>query len=211
MATAQKNMSFTQKVYIRLIKGVFDRFFSLIGLVLLAPVFFFIAVAVKINSRGPVFFCHERIGLNGQPFGLYKFRSMVQDASQRGPSVTKGGDPRITPVGRFLRKYKLDELPQLLNVVFGHISLVGPRPEVKEYVDLFWEDYQHILTIKPGITDYAALEFRNEEELLLKYEDLKQGYISYVLPRKIELYKQYLERVGFIEDVRIICKTIRMI
>ena len=205
---AQKDMSFMQKVYIKVIKGVFDRFCSLIGLVLLSPIFLFIAVAIKVNSPGPVFFCHERIGLNGQPFGLYKFRSMIQDAPQRGPSVTKGGDLRITTVGRFLRKYKLDELPQLLNVVLGHISLVGPRPEVKEYVDLFWKDYQHILTIKPGITDYAALEFRDEEELLSKYEDLKRGYVSDVLPRKIELYKQYVERVGFVEDIRILFRTI---
>lgn len=201
-------MSFTQKIYIHLIKGVFDRFCALAGLLVLSPLVLLIAVAIKLDSRGPVFFCHERMGLHGHTFGLYKFRSMVQDASQHGPSVTKGGDPRITKVGRFLRKYKLDELPQLLNVVCGHISLVGPRPEVKKYVDLFWEDYQHILTIKPGITDYAALEFRDEEEVLAKYTDMEQGYITEVLPRKIALYKRYVERVGFVEDIRIIFLTL---
>lgn len=201
-------MSFTQKIYIHCIKGVFDRFCALTGLLVLSPLFLFIAVAIKVDSHGPVFFCHERIGQHGHVFGLYKFRSMVQDASQQGPSVTKGGDPRITKVGRFLRKYKLDELPQLLNVICGHISLVGPRPEVKKYVDLFWKDYQQILTIKPGITDYAALEFRDEEEALSKYTDMEQGYITEVLPRKITLYKRYLERIGFIEDIRIIFRTL---
>lgn len=201
-------MSFTQKIYIHLIKGVFDRFCALAGLLVLSPLFLFIVVAIKIDSHGPVFFCHERMGLHGHAFGLYKFRSMVHDASQRGATVTKCGDPRITKVGRFLRKYKLDELPQLFNVVCGHISLVGPRPEVKKYVDLFWEDYQQILTIKPGITDYAALEFRDEEEVLAGYADMEQGYITEILPRKIVLYKKYLERVGFIEDIRIIFRTL---
>ncbi len=201
-------MSFTQKIYLHYIKGVFDKFCALAGLLVLSPLFLLITVAIKVDSPGPVFFCHERMGRHGHAFGLYKFRSMVQDASQRGATVTKYGDPRITKVGRFLRKYKLDELPQLFNVVCGHISLVGPRPEVKKYVDLFWEDYRQILTIKPGITDYAALEFRDEEEVLAKYKDLEQGYITEVLPRKIELYKQYLERIGFVEDIRIIFRTL---
>lgn len=201
-------MSFVRNVYVNFLKGVLDRFCALIGLIVLAPFLLAIALAIKIDSRGPVFFCQNRIGQHGQVFGLYKFRSMVVDAARIGPAVTKGGDPRITRVGRFLRKYKLDELPQLLNVVIGHISLVGPRPEVQKYVDLFWEDYQKILTIKPGITDYAALEFRDEEEVLAGYADLEQGYVTEVLPRKIELYKRYLDRIGFVEDIRIIFRTL---
>jgi lipopolysaccharide/colanic/teichoic acid biosynthesis glycosyltransferase len=132
---------------------------------------------------------------------------MVENAAGIGPAVTGGGDRRITRVGKLLRKYKLDELPQLFNVIKGEISLVGPRPEVESYVRMFQDDYEQILQIKPGITDYAALEYRDEEEILAGYDDMEEGYIREVLPAKISLYKEYMGKMCFLEDVKIIFKT----
>lgn len=201
-------MLLRQKLYACIFKNIFDRFCASIGLLFFAPLYLVIATAIKIDSNGPILFCHNRIGVNGKPFGLYKFRSMVQNADKCGPSITKNSDPRITTVGHILRKYKIDELPQLLNVFFGHISLVGPRPEVRKYVDLFWEDYQYVLMVKPGITDYAALEFIKEQEILDRYDDIERGYIVEILPHKIELYKKYIKNMCFTEDIRIILKTV---
>ena len=194
--------------YLKYGKDIFDRICALLGILILSPIFLLIAVAIKVDSPGPVIYRQKRAGRNNRAFELLKFRSMVSDAAKLGPQVTKGGDPRITRVGKILRDYKLDELPQLLNVLAGEISLVGPRPEVKKYVDLFWQDYQLILSIKPGITDYAAVTFRNEEEVLARFADLEQGYVEEVLPRKIALYYQYLANISFAEDLRIIFKTL---
>ena len=148
------------------------------------------------------------MGVNFKPFLLYKFRSMVADAPQKGLAITTGGDPRITKVGRFLRKTKIDELPQLINVLKGDMSIVGPRPEVAKYVEMFREDYQEILKVKPGITDYATIEFRDEEGVLKKYRDTEDGYIHEVLPLKIQLYKRYLKDKSFLTDMKLIFLTL---
>ena len=198
-------------LYMKYGKACFDRIFSFLGIVLLLPIFAVIAIAIKVDSPGKVIYKQKRVGQNNYDFELFKFRSMVADAAKLGPQVTKGGDPRITRIGKILRDYKLDELPQLFNVLKGEINLVGPRPEVRKYVDMFWQDYQHILAIKPGITDYAAVTFRNEEEVLAKFDDLEQGYVHEVLPRKIEMYYQYLNKISFTEDLRIILQTLRSI
>jgi lipopolysaccharide/colanic/teichoic acid biosynthesis glycosyltransferase len=189
-------------------KRIFDFIASLIGLILLSPFLVIIGVLVKISDKGPVFYRSKRVGQNFKPFYLLKFRTMVVNAEELGPSVTKGGDQRITKIGKFLRKYKLDELPQLWNVVKGELSLVGPRPEVEKYISFYKDDYKEILKIRPGITDYAAIKFRNEEEILSQFEDVERAYIEQVLPEKIKLYKIYLKKVGFLTDLEIIFKTL---
>jgi lipopolysaccharide/colanic/teichoic acid biosynthesis glycosyltransferase len=168
-----------------------------------------IAVLIKRGSPGPVFFTQERMGRNGSVFRLYKFRTMTEDAHRSGPQVTSKGDPRVTGIGRALRKYKLDELPQLLNVIKGDMSLVGPRPEVKKYADAFSGEYSSILRVNPGITDYAALEFRNEEEILAGYPDVEDAYTRVILPEKITLYKKYINEMGFMADLKILFRTVR--
>jgi len=195
-------------MYVRYIKNLFDRMCSFVGLLLLSPFFVIIAIAIKLDSPGPVFFRQERVGRGFRTFKLLKFRTMVDNAAHMGPAITRGEDPRITRVGRFLRHYKLDELPQLVNVVRGEMSLVGPRPEVPKYVQLFRNDYAQILTLKPGITDYAALAYRNEEAVLSAFPDPEAGYVNEVLPQKIALYKEYLANIGFIEDLKIIFQTL---
>jgi lipopolysaccharide/colanic/teichoic acid biosynthesis glycosyltransferase len=189
-------------------KRIFDFIASLIGLILLSPFLVIIGVLVKISDKGPVFYRSKRVGQNFKPFYLLKFRTMVVNAEELGPSITKGGDQRITKIGKFLRKYKLDELPQLWNVVKGELSLVGPRPEVEKYISFYKDDYKEILKIRPGITDYAAIKFRNEEEILSQFEDVERAYIEQVLPEKIKLYKIYLKKVGFLTDLEIIFKTL---
>jgi lipopolysaccharide/colanic/teichoic acid biosynthesis glycosyltransferase len=189
-------------------KRIFDFIASLIGLILLSPFLVIIGVLVKISDKGPVFYRSKRVGQNFKPFYLLKFRTMVVNAEELGPSITKGGDQRITKIGKFLRKTKLDELPQLWNVIKGELSLVGPRPEVEKYISFYKDDYKEILKIRPGITDYAAIKFRNEEEILAKFEDLEKAYIENVLPEKIKLYKTYLNEIGFLTDLKIIFKTL---
>lgn len=189
-------------------KRLFDIAFSMIGLILLLPLFMVVAILIKLDSKGPVFFKQKRMGRNFNPFLLYKFRSMVADAPKNGLAITAGSDPRITKMGRFLRKTKIDELPQLINVLKGNMSIVGPRPEVEKYVDMFRDDYQSVLRVKPGITDYATIEFRDEEGVLKNYSDPEIGYTKEVLPRKIELYKRYIKDKGFFTDMKLICLTL---
>ncbi len=190
-------------------KRALDLAVSVPALIALSPALLVIAALVKAGGPGPVFYAQERVGRRGRPFRLYKFRTMVTDADKSGPAVTSSGDARITPLGRTLRKWKLDELPQLWNVVRGDMSLVGPRPEVRKYTDIFRDDYSEILEISPGITDYAALEYRDEEEVLARYPDAEEAYTSVVLPEKIALYRQYLRDMGFRSDLKIIFRTIR--
>jgi len=192
-------------------KRLFDLFFSLGGLLVLSPLFLVLAVAVKISSRGPVLFRQQRIGQDGKPFYINKFRSMVANAEKLGLSVTSDGDPRITALGRFLRKTKLDELPQLWNVLVGDMSFVGPRPEVPRYVDRYTAEQKRVLSLKPGITDLATLEFRNEEELLGGAEDTERFYLEYCVPRKIELNLAYADKANVWEDARIILRTLRVL
>jgi lipopolysaccharide/colanic/teichoic acid biosynthesis glycosyltransferase len=189
-------------------KRVFDIGVAGVGLILLAPLFLLLALLIKIDSPGPVFFRQERIGRGLRPFFIYKFRTMVADAPRRGGPITVGADPRITRVGRILRATKLDELPQLLNVLKGEMSLVGPRPEVRRYVELFRQDYEEILSVRPGITDLASLRYRYEAELLAAATDPEEEYVSRVLPEKIRLAKEYTRRSSLLFDVTLIWKTL---
>ncbi|MBX0313159.1 MAG: sugar transferase [Sulfurihydrogenibium sp.] len=189
-------------------KRIFDVTASIIGLIVLLPLFIIIAILIKLNDKGPIFYKQKRIGQNFKPFELLKFRTMVVNADKIGPAVTKDGDPRITKIGKFLRKTKLDELPQLWNVIRGDMSIVGPRPEVEKYIQYYKDDYKEILKVKPGITDYATIKFRNEEEILSKYDDTESAYIKYVLPEKIKLYKTYIKEISFFTDLKIIFWTL---
>jgi len=195
-----------------MVKRVFDFLCSALGVVLLSPCFFIIAIWIKVDSAGPIFFVQKRVGRNGKPFGVYKFRTMIVDAESKGLKITVGKDPRITSSGHFLRRTKLDELAQLFNVLGGTMSLVGPRPEVQEYIDAYPEDIKKIvLSVKPGITDYASIEFKDENKLLEKSIDPSKTYIEEILPVKQRYYLKYIEDKGFFLDIKIILKTIFVI
>jgi lipopolysaccharide/colanic/teichoic acid biosynthesis glycosyltransferase len=190
-------------------KRLFDIIGAVFGVMLFFPVFLVAALLVKLDSRGPVFFRQERIGRDFKPFLIYKFRTMVQNADRIGGSITLGEDPRITRVGRFLRKAKIDELPQLMNVLKGDMSLVGPRPEVPEYVKLFRSDYAEILKIRPGITDLASIKYRDEAAVLRKSDNPEKEYLTRILPDKVALAKEYVQRSSLLFDVTLILKTLR--
>ncbi len=189
-----------------LAKRALDLSASAAGLLVLSPLLLLCSLVVKATSPGPVLFRHRRVGRLGRPFDLLKFRTMLDRAS--GLQVTSAGDPRITRVGRVLRRYKLDELPQLVNVLRGDMSLVGPRPEVPRYVAQFKREYDRILQVRPGITDFAAIEYRDEEQILARSADPERTYIEEVLPAKIRLYDRYLAEASLATDVRLICRTI---
>lgn len=194
-----------------IIKRLFDIVASSIGLILLSPILILIAICIKLDSKGPVFFKQVRVGKNKELFKIYKFRTMVTDAEKLGKQITVGNDTRITKVGTFIRKCKLDELPQLINVLNGDMSLVGPRPEVPKYVELY-DDYQEqILLVQPGITDYASIEFRNESEILGESENPESKYINDIMPYKIELNIKYIKNISLYEDLKLITRTIKAI
>ena len=173
-----------------LAKRLFDLFFTIPGLLLLAPVMACLSIWIKLDSEGPVFFRQERVGRRGKSFKIYKFRTMCLNAEAKGRQITVGNDPRITQSGFFLRKYKLDELPQLLNVFIGEMSLVGPRPEVPRYVAMYPEDIRQIvLSVPPGITDFASIEYKDENEILGRAIDPQKAYIEEVLPIKVKKLK----------------------
>ncbi len=174
----------------------------------MSPLFALVALLIKLDSRGPVFFRQERIGKNFKPFFIYKFRTMVKDADKKGLQITAGGDNRITRVGRLLRKTKIDELPQLINVLKGEMSLVGPRPEVRKYVEFYKNDYIEILMVRPGITDYASILYRDEESVLKNKEDPEDYYKNILLPKKINLAKEYIKNYSFSCDLKLIFLTI---
>jgi len=193
-------------------KRLFDFTASFFGLILLAPIFVLSALWIMIDSKGPIFFRQERVGFQGINFRIHKFRTMVLNAEKKGKQITVGEDSRITTVGSFLRKYKLDELPQLIDVLVGDMSLVGPRPEVPKYIDCYSDDEKYdVLSVKPGITDNASIEFRNENELLASSNDPEATYINEVLPKKIALYRKYVRECSFFGDVAIIFKTIFLV
>ena len=198
-------------VYKSIGKRLFDIVATIIGGALLLPIIIPIAIWIKLSSKGPLFYIQKRVGKNFKEFDLYKFRSMVVDADKKGPSVTSGDDPRITKVGAIIRRTKIDELPQLLNVLKGNMSLVGPRPEVMKFVSQKQKEYEKILSVKPGITDNAAIEFRDEETIMEQYEDKEKAYIDIVLPQKIKLYYKYIESISFINDIILILKTLKVI
>ena len=189
-------------------KRILDLIFSTVGIILLIPVFIGIAIGIKYDSKGPIFFSQVRIGQYKKPFNLLKFRSMHINTKKTELQVTSLNDSRITSFGKFIRKYKLDELPQLLNVVKGQMSLVGPRPEVQKYINYYPKDYEIILSIKPGITDTAAILFRNEEKILSQYTNIEKAYIEEILPQKIKLYIEYIHNVTLLSDTCILFRTL---
>lgn len=190
-----------------MIKRVFDVIVAAVGLLLLTPILLLVSLLIKLDSPGPVFFTQERMGRKFRSFRIYKFRTMVPDAPRLGGKITAGADPRITRIGRYLRWTKVDELPQLLNVLKGDMSMVGPRPEVRQYVELFRADYEEILEISPGITDLASVHYRHEAELLGQAENPEDRYVKEILPEKIKLAKEYLHRSSFFFDIVVLLKT----
>jgi len=189
-------------------KRIFDFVAAFIGFIFLLPVFLILSFIIKISSKGSIFFIQKRVGRNFKTFNLYKFRTMVTDAPRLGLSITSSDDPRITKVGKVMRKYKLDELPQLLNVIKGDMSLVGPRPEVEKYVNYYKNEYEKILTIRPGITDLASIKYRDENSLLTNIEDKEKYYINIILMDKLLLNKKYITNYSFILDIKIILSTV---
>jgi lipopolysaccharide/colanic/teichoic acid biosynthesis glycosyltransferase len=192
------------------LKRGFDLVAAIAGLVILSPLLLVIGLAVKLQDGGPIFYRAPRIGKDGRPFRLYKFRTMVVDADRRGPGITSNGDTRVTPVGRWLRRTKLDELPQLINVVRGEMSLVGPRPEDPRYVALYTPEQRRILSTRPGMTSAASLAYRHEEELL-SGPDWERVYREEVMPAKLAIDLEYLSRRSVWSDLVLILRTIRAI
>ena len=193
-----------------MLKRIFDTILSLFGLVILLPFMLIIAIFIKLDSKGPVFFKQVRVTKNGREFKIFKYRTM-RVGSDKYSQITVGKDNRITKVGAFLRKYKLDEIPQLINVLIGDMSLVGPRPEVPKYVALYTDEQKEILKVRAGITDYASIEFSNENDLLALEEDPEKAYIEKIMPKKIELNKKYLSEISILTDIKIILLTIKKI
>ncbi len=189
-------------------KRLFDIVASALGLIILSPIFLILAVWIKLDSKGPVFYRQVRVGRHNKDFRIFKFRTMRLGADS-GSLVTIGGkDPRITRSGYFIRKFKLDELPQLINVLKGDMSLVGPRPEVRHYVDYWTPEQMHVLDVRPGITDTASIKFRNENELMEKAEDPEKYYIEVIMQQKLKLYLEYVDHHSFWGDIALIFKTI---
>ncbi len=192
-------------------KRLFDILASGCGLLVLSPVFIIVAIWIKLDSEGPVFYRQTRVGRYNKDFRIFKFRSM-RVGSDKGSLVTIGGrDPRVTRSGYFIRKFKIDELPQLINVFVGDMSLVGPRPEVRHYVDYWTEKQMRVLDVRPGITDPASIRFRNENELLEKAEDPERFYIDVIMQEKIKLYLEYVDKASFWYDIQLIFQTFKVI
>ena len=184
-----------------------DITFSAVGLLLLSPLFLIIYILIRCESKGGGFYCQQRVGKDGRMFGLYKFRSMRTGSDKKGLITVGGHDSRITRMGYFIRKYKIDELPQLWNVLKGDMSLVGPRPEVKKYVDLYTEEQRRVLSVRPGITDYASIEYVDENEILGNAEDPDRVYVEEIMPAKIKLNMRYIENRNLNEYFKIIGLT----
>ncbi|MBK7855234.1 MAG: sugar transferase [Bacteroidetes bacterium] len=190
-----------------MLKRVFDFVFSFCFLILLLPLFLLISILIIINSQGPVFYLQSRVGKSNVDFKIFKFRSMYV-ASDKSSFITIGNrDPRITSVGYYIRKYKLDDLPQLINVLLGNMSFVGPRPEVRKYVELYSAEQLKVLTVKPGITDYASIQYSNENEILASSSNPNKEYIEVVMPAKLQLNLKYIKEQSFFTDVKILYLT----
>lgn len=190
-------------------KRAFDILCSFLGLTVLSPVLLVVSVLVAVTSPGGVFFRQERIGKDGRPFHIFKFRSMRKDNA--GLKITTGNDSRITPVGRFLRKSKIDELPQLINVLVGDMSFVGPRPEVADYVNLYTPYQRQVLLVRPGITGLASIRFRNENDLLTASDDPNRTYVEQIMPRKIDLDLEYIPHASVFYDIKLIFQTFAVV
>lgn len=192
-------------------KRLFDIFFSLIGIVLLLPFFIIISILILLDSKGGIIYKQERVGKGDVAFKVLKFRTMRPNSFSKGALTVGSRDPRITNVGYYLRKYKLDELPQLFNVLFGEMSFVGPRPEVKKYTDLYTPEQKKVLSVRPGITDYASIKFRNENDLLASSDDPERLYIEKIMPEKLRLNLKYINDNSIFKDVKIIFDTFYVI
>ena len=191
-----------------MLKRLFDIVFSLFGLIVLSLLFLIIIIKMKLDSKGPIFYRGKRMGLHGEPFGIYKFRTMRIDADKMSASPSAGDDdPRITKFGKTLRTYKLNELPQLINVLVGDMSFVGPRPEVEQYVNIYTEEEKAILTVRPGITDYASIKFHNEGEILKGSPDPDKTYEEVIRPEKLRLQLEYVRTRSLWVDFKIMLKT----
>ena len=191
------------------IKRNLDILITFVSAVLFFPVIIVVSMVILVSSGYPVFFLQERVGKDWKSFKIIKFRTMVKNADKKGIGVSSHNDSRITSIGKFLRKFKIDEIPQIFNVLMGNMSLVGPRPELLKYAEYYMDDYSEILKVKPGITDYASLKFRNESELLKNTNDNEKFYINKILPEKIQLYKKYLKEANLKTDLRIIFSTFK--
>lgn len=189
-------------------KRFLDIIFSGLGLICLSPLFVFLALWVKLDSPGPVFYRQVRVGRNNRDFKLYKFRSMRVGSDKKGLITVGGHDPRVTRSGYYIRKYKLDEFPQLINVFLGDMSLVGPRPEVREYVDIYTAEQMHVLDVRPGITDMASIYYRNENELLEKADNPEKYYREVIMQDKLRINLEYVRNHSVIGDFRMILKTL---
>lgn len=197
-----------KKKFSLLLKRCFDFLVSGIAIVALIPLFIIVGILIKTGSKGSVLFKQIRVGKNGEEFKILKFRTMVVDAEKLGMQITVGQDKRITKVGKILRKTKLDELPQLGNVFLGDMSFVGPRPEVPKYVNMYTEEQKKVLLVRPGITDLASIEFRNENDILANSENPEKTYIKEIMPKKLELNFEYIKNVSVISDIKIIINTL---
>ncbi|MBW8350286.1 sugar transferase [Bacillus sp. IITD106] len=193
------------------IKRSMDFLLSLVGIIIISPILIIICILIKFDSKGPILFKQIRVGKHEKPFEIFKFRTMVVDAEKKGKQITVGKDQRITRIGHFLRKFKLDELPQLFNVLKGDMSLVGPRPEVPKYTAFYNQEQKRIFEIRPGITDYASIKYRNENEVLAKAKDPEKTYIEEVMVDKLKLNLKYLQKQSVITDIKLILLTIREI
>lgn len=196
-----------RKKFQLVVKRLFDIIASGLGLVVLAIPMLIISIVIKLDSEGEVLFKQERVGLNGVPFKIFKFRTMVADAPSKGREITVGADSRITKVGNILRKAKLDELPQLINVFKGDMSLVGPRPEVPGYVAMYTPEQRSVLKVRPGITDLASIEYRDESKVLAEASDPEKTYIDEIMPHKLKLNMEYIENLGLFYDIGLIFRT----
>ncbi len=192
-----------------MLKRLFDILFSSLGLIVMFPILIFSAIATKLDSQGPALYRGKRIGRYGKPFRIYKFRTMVINAEELGGPSTANDDPRLTRVGKLIRKYKIDELPQLINVLIGDMSVIGPRPQVLEDVALYTEEEKNILSVRPGMTDWASIKYHNEGEILRGSQDPDQAYIEKIRPGKIKLELEYVRNHSFWIDLKILLKTIK--
>lgn len=192
-------------------KRLFDIVSSGLGLIVLSPLFAVLAIWIKADSKGPVFYRQIRVGRNNKDFRLYKFRSMRPDSDKRGLITVGGHDPRVTRSGYYIRKYKLDEFPQLINVFIGDMSLVGPRPEVRKYVDMYTPEQMRVLSVRPGITSLASIRYRNENDILAAAEDPDRCYIEQVMPDKLAIDLEYVDRATLWNDIKLIFSTFKEI
>jgi len=190
------------------VKRFLDIFISTIGIIFLLPIFITIGILIKLDSKGPIFFKQIRIGKDEKPFFIYKFRTMKMDATQQGPSITKRDDPRITKIGKILRRYKIDELPQLFNVLFGSMSFVGPRPDVPGFADKLEGEDRHILSLRPGITGPASLKYKEEEQLLAEQKDPERYNREVIWPDKVKINLDYLKSWSLKKDIIYIIRTV---